>query len=334
MQENGKTKTTLCINMLQLLNSGRVFKVSELANLLETNPRNIIEYKRELEDAGYFIVSIPGKFGGYQLDKSSIIPSLKLTEEEKKILQVASDYLNARGDFLDAELYQKAIAKIFSSMNTLPLVDETFIIPGVTLVMSNEELHKRYATIEKCISKKTKISIDFLSTDNVVRTRIIHPYKLFMFNNAWFVIGYCELANDIRYFKLNRIESFTEVNQKFRVLLSYNERDYFDKTGFKIGIDWSKNSWDGASTKVEGDWVHIKLELSGKPAMYVKEYKYGENQIVTPIDKDATILECDMHYKYNTVKFVLGFGADCKVLEPKWLKEEVVSIAQKMINNS
>lgn len=332
MQENGKSKTTLCIRMLQILNSGRIYKVSELANLLETNPRNIIEYKRELEDAGYFIVSIPGKFGGYQLDKSSIIPSLKLTEEEKKILQVASDYLNARGDFLDSSIYQKAMSKIFSSMNTLPLVDETFIIPGVTLVMSNEELHSRYTVIETCISNKKKISIDFLSTDNVVRTRVIHPYKLFMFNNAWFVIGYCELANDIRYFKLNRIESFTELNQKFRVLLSYNERDYFDKTGFKIGIDWSKKTWDGSSARVEGDWVHVKLEFSGRPAMYVKEYKYGENQVVTPIDKDKTILECDMHYRYNTIKFVLGFGTDCKVIEPQWLKEEVVSIAKQMIN--
>ena len=307
MQENGKSKTALCIEMLQVLNSGRIYKVSELANLLETNPRNIIEYKRELEDAGYFIVSIPGKFGGYQLDKSSIIPSLKLTEEEQKILQVASDYLNARGDFLDYSIYQKAMSKIFSSMNTLPLVDETFIIPGVTLVMSNEELHSRYTAIETCISNKKKISIDFLSTDNVVRTRVIHPYKLFMFNNAWFVIGYCELANDIRYFKLNRIESFTELNQKFRVLLSYNERDYFDKTGFKIGIDWSKKTWDGSSAKVEGDWVHVKLEFSGRPAMYVKEYKYGENQVVTPIDRDKTILECDMNYRYNTIKFVLGF---------------------------
>ena len=45
MQENGKSKTTLCIRMLQILNSGRIYKVSELANLLETNPRNIIEYK-------------------------------------------------------------------------------------------------------------------------------------------------------------------------------------------------------------------------------------------------------------------------------------------------
>ena len=158
------SKTSQCIELLKILYSRNgIVGVGELADVLETNPRNIIEYKRELEDAGYFIVSIPGKFGGYQLDKSSIIPSLKLTEEEKKILQVASDYLKARGDFLDSSIYQKAMSKIFSSMNTLPLVDETFIIPGVTLVMSNEELHSRYTVIETCISNKKKISIDFFS---------------------------------------------------------------------------------------------------------------------------------------------------------------------------
>jgi hypothetical protein len=35
MQENGKTKTTLCINMLQLLNSGRVFKVEEVVSIAQ-----------------------------------------------------------------------------------------------------------------------------------------------------------------------------------------------------------------------------------------------------------------------------------------------------------
>ena len=65
--------------------------------------------------------------------------------------------------------------------------------------------------------------------------------------------------------------------------------------------------------------------------MYVKEFKYGENQVVTAVDKDTTILECDMHYKYSTIKFVLGFGTDCQVLEPKWLKDEVKKVAKKIL---
>lgn len=332
MQENGKSKTALCIEMLRILNSDRVYKVSELAGLLDTNPRNIVEYRKELCDAGYDIIFISGKYGGYRLEKHCVMPTLKLSEDEKKILQVASDYIQARGDFLNADLYQKAISKIFSSIAHLPSTEETFVIPGVTLAMSSEEMNRRYNAIEECIKKKQKMSIDFLSADNVTRTRVIHPYKLFIFHNAWFVIGYCELFGGSRYFKLSRIEKFAVLPKKFSVKLSYNEHDYFDKTGFKIGTDWSKDPRDeSAAEAVVGDWVHIKLALTGRPAMYVKEYIYGENQIVTPIDKDCTILECDMHYKYSTIKFVLGFGTDCEVLEPQWLKDEVKNVAKKIL---
>ena len=71
-------KASMCIQMLELLNTGRVYKKSELAELLNTNPRNLIEYKKELEEAGYEIESIPGNYGGYRLLKSNVIPAIYL----------------------------------------------------------------------------------------------------------------------------------------------------------------------------------------------------------------------------------------------------------------
>lgn len=77
-------KAAMCIKMLEVLNTGRIYKVSELADILETNSRNISEYRKELEECGYYIETIPGKYGGYRLESSRIIPSLKLTDEEKE----------------------------------------------------------------------------------------------------------------------------------------------------------------------------------------------------------------------------------------------------------
>ena len=63
-------KAAMCIRMLQILNTGRIYKISELADLLDTNPRNIIEYKKELEEVAeqenhaFFIETIPGRYGG------------------------------------------------------------------------------------------------------------------------------------------------------------------------------------------------------------------------------------------------------------------------------
>ena len=124
-------------------------------------------------------------------------------------------------------------------------------------------------------------------------------------------------------FKINRIERYSLTDKKFRKSLAYNERDYFDENGFKGGADKT------GSTKHD-DWTHIKLKLKGAPAMYIKEYIYGKNQTITAVDKNTTILECDMQYRSNTLRFVLGFGTDCEVLEPSWLKDEVIKTAKNL----
>lgn len=45
-------KTAKCIKMLWILNTGRIYKVKELADLLETKERNVIDYKEELNFLG------------------------------------------------------------------------------------------------------------------------------------------------------------------------------------------------------------------------------------------------------------------------------------------
>ena len=75
----------------------------------------------------------------------------------------------------------------------------------------------------------------------------------------------------------------------------------------------------------------MKLKLIGDAAMYVKDYIYGKNQIIDSSHTEFTILSCEMQYKNNIINFVLGFGGDCEVLEPEWLKEEVVNKAQVII---
>jgi predicted DNA-binding transcriptional regulator YafY len=41
-----------------------------------------------------------------------------------------------------------------------------------------------------------------------------------------------------------------------------------------------------------------------------------------------------MQNKENIISFVLGFGKDCIVLEPKWLKDEVKQEVKRIIDNN
>ena len=129
--------------------------------------------------------------------------------------------------------------------------------------------------------------MEFLSNDNVVRERTVHPYKLYLYHNAWFMRAYCESQKMILPFKLNRITSFSVLQQRFDYVREQRKSetdDPLDASGMKKVPDWS-GELGGKDAPMQ-----IKLRLSGKPAMYVKEYLYGENQTVLPIDKDTTIL--------------------------------------------
>ena len=59
----------------------------ELAKELDVNPRNIIEYRKELEAAGYDIITTSGKYGGYALDGGNPFAYAGIySEREKSII--------------------------------------------------------------------------------------------------------------------------------------------------------------------------------------------------------------------------------------------------------
>ena len=109
-------RSSLCIKMLQILNAHDFVTTKELAERLETNPRNIIEFKKELEVAGYEIESVKGRYGGYRLLDKASLPKIRLSEEEKQAMNSAYSYLKNHGDFLMMNDYTRAYEKIKSSL--------------------------------------------------------------------------------------------------------------------------------------------------------------------------------------------------------------------------
>lgn len=309
------TRTAASIMMLQILYSRDIVSVSELANLLQTNPRNIPEYKKELQCAGYLIDSVPGRYGGYHLVRQGVFPSVKLEKSEQDALIHGFEYLSKRNDFLEKEELNKAMAKISAAILRSDVRSNTLIANRFPLLMPEKELEKRYLVFSKSIVAKTSIEIEYLSLKNVVTHRLFNPYKLFMYNNAWCVLGQYADSEHIIYLKLNRVQSFTPTGKKFRIPLTYRESDYLDEYGMKQN----------------GEWYQIKLQLFDQYAMLVKERVYGKNQTVEEQEDGSTILTCEMQNKENIKVFVLGFGEHCKVVGPKWLREEIYRSCQSIL---
>lgn len=313
-------KTSACIKLLHILNCKEVMSKNELANILEINPRNIIEYVKELQVAGYDIVSVKGRFGGYHLNKNNVLPSLSLTKDEINLLKESCSFLENQQDFLHYNDYVNVLGKILSS-SEFPTTSNNIltIIERYPLAMPKEELLERHNIFSMAMDKNKKCRIEYLSSHNTVKTHILHPYKVFVYNGSWFVLAWNETVHDFGYFKLNRIQRVEIVDEKFDKLKTYNETLYLDEFGMKQN----------------GKYYHIKLELRDLYTV-ICERVYGKNQVITKVDDHTTILECDMQNKRMILTFVLSFGGKAKVIEPDWLKEDILkeatSIIEKQMN--
>lgn len=62
------SKLSNVITMLRIMQNGRKYSIKELSEKLEVSPRMIRQYKNELEEAGIYLESIRGPYGGYYLN--------------------------------------------------------------------------------------------------------------------------------------------------------------------------------------------------------------------------------------------------------------------------
>lgn len=307
-------KTMLCMELLQLLSTHDVMSKNELADALEINPRNIIEYIRTLQDCGYDIVSKKGVYGGYHLNRDCLFPVLNVTREEMNVLQASCSYLEKQADFLEYPIYLKAMSKVLSSHTSIEESNELTILDRFPLLMSKEDLYQRYHCFQKAMQHHQKCEVDYLSSHNKVKTHLIHPYKVFVYNGSWFVLAWNESVYNFGYFKLNRIQAIRIIDESYTLLKTYKESDFIDEFGMKQN----------------GDYYHIKLEMTDLYTV-ISERLYGKNQRITKIDDHLTLFECDMQNKQMILSFVMGFGKKIKVIEPIWLKEMLIEEAKKII---
>lgn len=81
------SKVANMLKMLQILKDEKVHRIQNLAEELEVSERMIRQYKLELEQAGIYINSTTGKYGGYQLEKENSFLKLEdIVKEEMYII--------------------------------------------------------------------------------------------------------------------------------------------------------------------------------------------------------------------------------------------------------
>lgn len=167
--------------------------------------------------------------------------------------------------------------------------------------------------------KVLKIKYKSFTSDQIIE-QVIHPYYLKQYNNRWFLFGKNPDYDDITNLALDRIEDeINYVSQPFINNTQYNFDEYFEDI---IGV-----------TKPVGKQVQkVKLWFSPSLAPYIHTKPLHGTQKEKP-DEGGLIVTIEVIPNYELEQLILRYGENCIVLEPKELKEKILSRIDKSLSN-
>ena len=88
------SKVANMLNMLQILKDKDIHSISSLAKKLEVSERMIRQYKSELEQAGIYLKSYTGKYGGYKIDDNNNFFKIENEVKEKMYIIIKKAITN------------------------------------------------------------------------------------------------------------------------------------------------------------------------------------------------------------------------------------------------
>ncbi|MEV5943626.1 YafY family protein [Streptomyces sp. NPDC051994] len=202
--------TARVLTLLELLQSGGIRTVAELADRLGVDERTVRRYANHLLDLDVPVESVRGRHGGYRLAPGYRMPPLMLSDDEA--LAVLLGLLAGRRAGLStatSTASETAAAKIRRVLPerlrlTLDAVLGSLAFttpPGETVPPDSAVL----LPIADAVNHHRPISMRYTAAGGRHSERTLHPYGLVAHSGRWYVTGADLASGQDRTFRLDRI---------------------------------------------------------------------------------------------------------------------------------
>lgn len=200
--------------IIQCLRGGRLTTARQLAERLEVSERTIYRDIRDLKASG---VPVDGEAGvGYLLRDGFDIPPLMFDRGELEALVVGARMVEAWGGTALASAATEALKKI-GAVVPAALRDrmERSRIFALGFHQSTD-LRNILDGITRAIDEKRVLSFDYVREDGENSSRTCHPLGLYFWGKVWTLAAWCELRDDFRHFRADRIARLEVGERRFR----------------------------------------------------------------------------------------------------------------------
>lgn len=184
----------------------------ELGARFEVSERTIYRDIAHLIGSG---APIDGEAGvGYVLRPGFDLPPLTFSFEQLDALALGARFVRATGDKDLAAAAGEALAKI---EHALPETHRERLrsAPLFAALLDDTVRPEAFAPVRNAIANRRKLRVRYNSLQDEISERVIRPLSLTCFGRVWLLSAWCELRNDFRHFRTDRVERVTVLAEAF-----------------------------------------------------------------------------------------------------------------------
>ncbi|MFO7537471.1 MAG: transcriptional regulator [Chloroflexota bacterium] len=281
--------------------------VQTIAERLAVTRRTIYRDLSFLEGQGVPLWQEDGRFG---INRTRYLANVRLTFHEAMSLVLAGLLLSRTID----ERNPHVIAALRKLGGVLPANLVSQLDRAIERVQAQSSDYRPIAVLEALTEgwgTGRKVRIQYRSPrSGEIRPRTIAPYALEPTPSGIYVIGHDEWADDLRTFKLDRLETATVLDQSYQIPDSFDLEAHL-ATGWRIM----------AGETLQEVVVRFTPEVTAR----VLERQWHATQQVEQCPDGACILRVQIAEPLEMMPWIRSWGGEAKVLQPDWLQQEILA---------
>src|SRR5271165_6064287 len=239
------------------------------------------------------------------------LPAIAFTDKELAALQTALSLLD--GEFAYAEPLRLALQQItWGRPSPLRAPQQRSVALGITASAGGHDLSARLAKVETAIFRNKTIVFDYYTMErDEVSTRRVDPYHLLFQGGQFYLLGFSHEREAIRVFRLSRIRG--KVSYATKAEHDFHRPAEFDPRAYANRADWQLGEEQGVARVLVCERIAWQVERHFG--------RYGE--ILASAEEDETVFATGYSNPRSVISWVLGLGANARLLGPEELVEEL-----------
>lgn len=289
--------------------------MGELAREEDCSPRTIYRDLGALEKAGFPLYrEETGRAVWKFVDGYRMHTPIPFAPDELMALYYSRGLFRYFQGTVFSEAFDRLSKKIMASLSeeTRNLVEqyENVLEFGLKPKKDYSRYREILLQVNRACSERRRIDMVYysFSRDEETRRRL-DPYRIWYYDGALYLVGFCHLRGEVRMFALDRIRMLNVTDQTFEPPKDFSMEKF---TADSFGI-------------IQDELVSVKVRFTGRAARWVLDRTWHPSQTIERKSNGRVTASYRVAGTSEIKRWILGFGPEAEVLEPDSLRREIAS---------